>query len=79
MAKAKSKPVSSGKTAGREALHLPASKPRNPLVAATLTRRAGAHGQTEKAARQQQRQRLQQQMEGLLEGEVAEFELEAGD
>lgn len=60
-------------------LHLPASKPRNPLVAATLTRRAGAHGQTEKAARQQQRQRLQQQMDELLTGETAAFELEAGD
>lgn len=79
MTKAKSRPVASGNTAGRESLHLPASKPRNPLVAATLTRRAGAHGQTEKAARQQQRQRLQQQLDELLTGETAEFELEAGD
>jgi hypothetical protein len=79
MAKVRSKPVSSGNTADGARLHLPASKPRNPLVAAALTRRAGAHGQTEKAARQQQRQRLQQQLDDLLTGETAEFELEAGD
>lgn len=59
-----------------QSVRLPASKPRNPLVAAVLTRHAGAHGKSEKADRQQQRQRLQQHLGELLQGDAAEFELE---
>lgn len=50
-------------------------KPRNPYVAAALTRRAGAHGKTRKAARQQTRQRLQHDLDALLRGELTEFDI----
>ncbi len=55
---------------------LPQSKPRNPLVVPGLTRRAGAHGKTRKAVRQQMRQRTRQCLTGLLNGDKAEFEID---
>ncbi|MDR2189398.1 MAG: hypothetical protein LBE62_15345 [Azonexus sp.] len=58
------------------ALVIPVSRPRNPLVVATLTRRAGAHGNTGKAKRQQMRQRVQNALPALLAGDLAEFELD---
>jgi hypothetical protein len=55
---------------------LPQSKPRNPLVVPGLTRRAGSHGKTRKAMRQQMRQHTQQCLTGLLNGDKAEFEID---
>lgn len=55
---------------------LPQSKPRNPLVVPGLSRRAGAHGKTRKALRQQMRQRTQQCLVGLLNGDKAGFEID---
>ncbi|MEW5788806.1 MAG: hypothetical protein AB1899_13225 [Pseudomonadota bacterium] len=55
---------------------VPPSTPRNPLVVAALTRRAGAHGKTGKARRQQMRQRTRQCLTGLLNGDKAEFEID---
>lgn len=55
---------------------LPPSTPRNPLVVAALTRRAGAHGKSGKAQRQQARQRTQRNLVGLLSGDRAEFEID---
>ncbi|MCL2345504.1 MAG: hypothetical protein FWC58_06590 [Desulfobulbus sp.] len=57
-------------------LVLPQSRPRNPLLVPGLTRKAGVHGNTRKAARQQARQRTQQALTALLAGEVAEFEID---
>lgn len=51
---------------------VPPSTPRNPLVVPALTRRAGAHGKTGKAMRQQMRQRTRQCLTGLLNGEEVE-------
>ena len=59
-----------------EPLILPQSRPRNPLLVPGLTRRAGPHGTTRKAARQQARQRTQQVLAALLAGDVAEFEID---
>ena len=57
-------------------LVLPQAKPRNPLLVPGLKRRAGAHGSTRKAVRQQLRQRTQQCLAALLDGDKAEFEIE---
>jgi hypothetical protein len=57
-------------------LILPQSRPRNPLLVPGLTRRAGVHGNSRKAARQQARQRTQQSLAALLAGELAEFEVD---
>lgn len=57
-------------------LILPQTRPRNPLLVPGLTRRAGAHSTTRKAARQQARQRTQQALDALLAGDVAEFEID---
>jgi hypothetical protein len=57
-------------------LILPQSRPRNPLLVPGLTRRAGPHGNTRKAVRQQARQRTQQALPALLAGDVAEFEVD---
>lgn len=57
-------------------LVVPASKPRNPFVAAALTRRAGSHEKSHKAVRQQTRQRFQRALDGLLRGDRTEFEVE---
>ena len=55
---------------------LPESKPRNPLGVPGLTRRSGAHGKTRKAVRQQMRQRTQQCLAGLLNGDKAGFDID---
>lgn len=55
---------------------LPLPRPRNPLCVAALKRRAGPHGATHKAERQQLRQRTQQHLHALLSGEKAEFEVD---
>lgn len=55
---------------------LPRTKPRNPLLVPGLTRRAGAHGKTRKAVRQQMRQRTQQCLDALMNGDKAEFEID---
>lgn len=55
---------------------LPLPRPRNPLRVAALMRRAGPHGVTHKAERQQLRQRTQQHLHALLAGEKAEFEID---
>ncbi|HRF12835.1 MAG: hypothetical protein AW09_003263 [Candidatus Accumulibacter phosphatis] len=52
------------------------SKPRNPFLVAALTRRAGPHGATGKAIRQRMRQRTQQSLAALLDGDKAEFEID---
>lgn len=57
-------------------LVLPRTKPRNPLLVPGLTRRAGAHGKTRKAVRQQMRQRTQQCLDDLMNGDKAEFEID---
>lgn len=57
-------------------LVLPQSKPRNPLLVPGLTRRAGPHGKTRKAIRQQMRQRTQQSLAALMRGDKAEFEID---
>lgn len=57
-------------------LILPQTKPRNPLLVPGLTRRAGAHGKPRKAVRQQMRQRTQQSLAALMNGEKAEFEID---
>ncbi|MDR2837339.1 MAG: hypothetical protein LBV49_02030 [Azonexus sp.] len=57
-------------------LLIPASRPRNPLAVEALTRRAGAHGNTGKAKRQQMRQRVHNALPALLAGDLAEFELD---
>lgn len=57
-------------------LVLPRTKPRNPLLVPGLTRRAGAHGKTRKAVRQQMRQRTQQCLDALMNGDKAEFEID---
>lgn len=57
-------------------LVLPRTKPRNPLLVPGLTRRAGAHGKTRKAVRQQMRQRTQQSIVALLNGDKTEFEID---
>lgn len=51
-------------------------KPRNPFVAAALTRRAGSHAKPHKAVRQQARQRFQRALDSLLRGERTEFEVD---
>jgi hypothetical protein len=55
---------------------LPPGRPRNALVVPALTRRAGPHGKTRKAVRQQMRQRTQHCLAGLLNGDLAEFEID---
>lgn len=57
-------------------LVIPTQKPRNPFVAAALTRRAGSHEKSHKAVRQQTRQRFQRALDGLLRGERTEFEVD---
>lgn len=57
-------------------LVLPQSKPRNPLLEPGLKRRGGAHGSTRKAVRQQMRQRTQQCLAALVNGDKAEFEID---
>lgn len=57
-------------------LVIPRSKPRNPLVEPGLTRRAGPHGTTRKAIRHKMRQRTQQSLAALLDGDKAEFEID---
>jgi hypothetical protein len=57
-------------------LVLPQSKPRNPLMVPGLTRRAGPHGKPRKAVRQQMRQRTRQCIDGLMNGDLAEFEID---
>lgn len=57
-------------------LVIPRSKPRNPLLVPGLTRRAGPHGSTRKAIRQRMRQRTQQFLAELLNGDKAEFEID---
>ena len=55
-------------------LVIPVSKPRNPFMVAALTRRAGSHDKSQKAVRQQTRQRFQRALEGLLRGDRTEFD-----
>jgi hypothetical protein len=55
---------------------IPSPRPRNPFVAAALTRRAGSHDKPRKAVRQQARQRFQRVLLGLLRGECTEFEID---
>jgi hypothetical protein len=62
--------------ARKTTLVLPQSALRNPLLVPGLKRRAGPHGSTRKAVRQQMRQRTQQCLAALLRGDKAEFELE---
>ena len=57
-------------------LVLPQAKPRNPVAVPGLTRRAGAHGTTRKAVRQQMRQRTRQFLADLINGDKAEFEID---
>jgi hypothetical protein len=57
-------------------LTVPPRKPRNPVVVAALTRRAGSHDKPHKVARQQSRQRLQRALSDLLRGDQTEFEVE---
>ena len=57
-------------------LVIPRSKPRNPALMPGLTRRAGPHGATRKAIRQKMRQRTQQSLADLLNGDKAEFEID---
>lgn len=59
-----------------ETLVLPRSKPRNPLLVPGLTRHAGPHGTTRKATRHKMRQRTQQSLAALLDGDKAEFEID---
>lgn len=59
-----------------EILVLPRSKPRNPLLVPGLNRRAGPHGTTRKAKRHNMRQRTQQSLAALLDGDKAEFEID---
>jgi len=51
-------------------------RPRNPLRVAALVRRAGPHGSTPKAARQQARQGTQRHLAALLSGETTEFDID---
>lgn len=60
----------------KTALIVRESKPRNPLVALSLKRRAGAHGKTAKAIRQQTRQRTEQALTALIKGDKTEFEID---
>lgn len=55
---------------------LPQAKPRNPVLVPGLKRRAGPHGTTRKAIRQQMRQRTQQCLAELINGDKAEFEID---
>jgi len=57
-------------------LVLPPSRPRNPLLLPGLTRHAGPHGNSDKAVRQQMRQRTRQSLAALLAGDMAEFEID---
>ena len=57
-------------------LVIPQSKPRNPLLVPGLSLRAGVHGATRKAIRQKMRQRTQQSLADLLNGDKAEFEID---
>lgn len=57
-------------------LIIPVSKPRNPFVVAALSKRAGSHEKSHKAARQQARQRFQNALESLLRGDRTEFDLD---
>ncbi len=61
---------------GKITIVLPQAKPRNPLLVPGLTRRAGAHGKTRKAVRQQMRQRTQQHLVALINDDRAEFEID---
>ena len=53
----------SRKRARAQTLKLPASTPRNPLVAPALQRKAGAHGKSQKAQRRAARVALQRRDE----------------
>jgi len=55
---------------------VPPTKTRNPVLVPGLKRRAGPHGTTRKAARQQLRQRTQQCLAELIKGDKAEFEID---
>lgn len=57
-------------------LILPQTTPRNPVLVPGLTRRAGPHGKPRKAVRQQMRQRTQQCLDALINGDKAEFEID---
>lgn len=60
----------------KTSLVLPQPRPRNPVLVPALKRRAGAHGKSHKAVRQQARQRTQQCLAELLDGDKAEFEID---
>ena len=47
-------------------LIVPASKPRNPLVAAARFRQAGAHGTTRRTERREGRQALKRELASLV-------------
>lgn len=63
-------------TTKKTVLVLPQAKPRNPLLVPGRMRRAGPHGKTRKAVRQQMRQRTQQCFAALLNGDKTEFEID---
>lgn len=56
-------------------LVVPATKPRNPLVAAAHTRHAGEHRKTRKAVRQADRLCMHRNLDALLNEELTEFDI----
>jgi len=55
---------------------LPRTRPRNPVLVPSLTRHAGPHEKSRKAVRQHLRQRTQQCLADLMNGDKAEFEID---
>ena len=47
---------------------VPVSRPRNPLHEALKSKHGGAHGKTQKAQRQQDRQKMARDLSALLSG-----------
>ena len=60
----------------RLTLTLPATKPRNPVMVAALTRCAGSHQKPHKTERQHARQHLQRSLNSLLQGDETEFDVD---
>lgn len=55
---------------------VPKSRPRNPFHETIKNLRAGVHGPSRKAVRQQQRQNLLRHISDLIDGDKTEFEID---
>ena len=63
-------------TTRKMTVSIPKSRPRNPFHEEVRGLRAGVHGSSRKAERQQHRQNLLRHMDDLLNEKITEFEID---